>query len=445
MRYAFPVATIRDAEARATGDLMAQAAFAIASRAADLLVDVHGRVYGANVLLLVGPGSNGGDALFAGAHLAKRGARVEAWLSGQRFHQSAMTAFLSAGGRCVSEFGQCDLIIDGIVGMGSKGALEELPELPDAFTLAVDLPSGVHPDSGEVSGLHVSADLTLATGAYKAAHFIDPAHDACGVVELIDLDLPLDPTDALCESWQGEDVSDLLDSLATDSTIVDKYRRGVVGICAGSLTYPGAGALCVEAAISTGAGMVRSFSNAIDGFPEVVTVDGQVQALVVGPGLTDFDVAAQLLAREVPAVVDAGAIAVCTPQRKDTVITPHAGELARLLNVERSWVESHRLQAALDAARKLGVIVLLKGSTTLIASPEGRIAVNPTGTPALATAGSGDVLAGIIGSLMAQGASPFDAAVAGAWIHGVAGSFAEAGASAIAAMVPAAMSSIRQY
>lgn len=445
MRYAYSAQTVRDIEARAQGDLMAHAAFAIASRAADLLVDLHGRVYGSRVLLLVGPGSNGGDALFAGAHLAKRGAQVQAWLTHDRFHEEGMRTFLAVGGRRIAEIPtDADLVIDGIVGMGSRGALQSVPALADSFVLSIDLPSGVDPDTGQIHGPHLDADLTLATGAYKAAHFIDPAHEACGVVELIDLELPFDPADAvLCESWQRDDVARLLNSIAIDSTTVDKYRRGVLGLCAGSQTYPGAGALCVEGALGAGVGMIRSYSGAIDGYPEVVTTDGQVQAVVIGPGVTEFGLAIELLAREVPAVVDAGAIAHCPQARPRTVLTPHAGELARYLEVDRQWIEEHRLAAVVRAAQQSQMIVLLKGSTTLIASPDGRVAINPTGTAALATAGSGDVLAGIVGALLARGAEPFDAAVAGAWIHGVAGSFAEVGASAIAAMVPAAISSIR--
>lgn len=444
MRYAHSVAAVREAEARAQTDLMAQAAFAIASRAADLLIDLHGTVYGSRVLLLVGPGSNGGDALFAGAHLAKRGASVLAWLSDKKFHQEAMAAFLAAGGRTTEGIEQADLIIDGIVGMGSKGEVSQLPQLPEAFILAIDLPSGVIPDSGEVPGRHVIADLTLATGAYKAAHFVDPAHDACGVVELIDLNLSFDDV-ALCESWQRDDVASVFERFSVNPTTVDKYRRGVLGLCAGSTTYPGAGALCTEAAIASGVGMIRSFGDVVPEFPEVVAVDGQVQALVIGPGLTEFNIANELLQRAVPAVIDAGAIVHHHAGRADTVLTPHAGELARYLEVDRAWVEGHRLQAVREATKKSDAVVVLKGSTTLIASPDGRCAINPTGTAALATAGSGDVLAGIIGGLMAQGAAPFEAAAAGAWIHGVAGSFAEGGASAIAAMVSAAIASVREY
>lgn len=429
---------------------MDRASFAIAARAADLLADIHGGVYGSEVLLLVGPGANGGDALFAGAHLAKRGAVVSAWMSGAKAHTEAMTVFLAAGGR-IGLIDDADLIIDGIVGMGSKGALEELPELPDSFLLSIDLPSGVHPDSGVVDGLHIDADLTLATGAYKVAHLVDPAHSSCGVIELIDLDLDFSGEEAICESWQSDDVADLLGAIEVDPSIADKYRNGVLGICAGSEEFPGAGILCTDAALSAGVGMVRYYSSVEirSERPEVVVGEGKCQALVVGPGLTEFEKARDLLQSAFPAVVDAGAIEFVADARPDTVVTPHAGELARLLQVDRSWVEANRLEAAQKAAQQLGCIVLLKGSTTVIAATDA-VAVNPTGSSALATAGSGDVLAGIIGAFLARGANAFDAAVAGAWIHGIAGAHSEelnlhGGASSIASMIPVAIESIRQY
>lgn len=445
MRYAYSPATVRSVEERASHDLMSVAAFAIAARTSDLLCDLHGRVYGARVALLVGPGSNGADALYAGVHLLRRGVSVHAWVAQARCNQDAMAAFLHAGGTVVDSLDKCDLIIDGIVGMGSKGSLSQIPELPDAFTVAIDLPSGVVPDTGEAEGLYISADLTLATGAYKVAHFIDPAHDACGVVELIDLGLDFTGEQIRCEVWQREDVAELLQQIETPHVRADKYSKGVLGICAGSQQYPGAGALCAESAIGSGVGMVRSFSGYLPDLPEVVAADGQIQALAVGPGLVEFDDARALLSRDVPAVVDAGAIAHVAAGRAQTLITPHAGELSRLLSVERTWIEAHRYEAVQLAAKQTGLVVLLKGSTTLVAAPDGRCAVNPTGSAALATAGSGDVLTGIIGALMAQGASPFDAAVVGAWLHGLAGSYAESGASAIAQMVPAAFAAIRQY
>lgn len=452
MIAAYGVDAIRQAEAPFGSALMERAAFAIASRCADLLVDLAGGVYGSTVLLLVGPGANGGDALFAGAHLARRGARVLAICSHDRWHQPGMAAFERAGGVVTNTDAAIDphLVIDGIYGMGARGALDQhvapLLRWCDAFTVSIDLPSGVYPDSGVVDGLHVQADLTLATGALKAAHLVDPARESCGVIEVIDLGLDheLASVDPLLHAWQAEDVAQLLTAHQPDATIADKYRRGVLALLAGSRDYPGAGLLAAQAAINIGIGMVRHLGDTdlrIE-LPEVVAIDGQAQAIAVGPGLTDsaHDEVKALLERALPAVVDAGAIPWVTPGRPDTVITPHAGELARLLDVHRSEIERDRLHHLRMAVERTGVHVLLKGSTTLIGTPDGKVFANPTGSMALATAGSGDVLTGLIGGLLARGCDPLDAAVAGAFIHGVAGGQAQSGASGIAEMIPLAVS-----
>jgi ADP-dependent NAD(P)H-hydrate dehydratase / NAD(P)H-hydrate epimerase len=463
MRLAFPTATIRAAEARLATQqpsLMASAAYAISARTADLLVDLHGRVYGSRVLLLVGGGDNGGDALYAGALLIQRGVNVSALVVGDRAHQEAMSTFLRAGGQTValSSLPKSDLVLDGLVGMGGRGPLRadaaecvDALDLISSFTVAIDLPSGVDADTGEIAGTHIRADLTLATGALKTAHLIDPASSACGVVELIDLGLDLDAQEASVMSWQSQDIRDALETISRDPSVVDKYQRGVVGVVAGSEQYPGAAMLCVQGSINAGAGMVRYLGSSkiaqeiFSEIPEVVAAPGQVQALVVGPGLTDEDRdrSTKALADDAPALVDAGAIAWLDSGRRATVITPHAGELARHLGWNRTEVENRRLAAALQAADELGTTVLLKGSTTLIVANDGRVAANSTGSPFLATAGSGDVLAGVIGALMAQGLEPFEASVVGAWLHGVAGSLAGgAGASKIAAMLPTAFARV---
>jgi hydroxyethylthiazole kinase-like uncharacterized protein yjeF len=431
---------------------MQRAAFGIASRCADLLVDLAGGLYGSTVVVLVGPGSNGGDALFAGAPLSRRGARVIAICTSERHHVEGMRAFLAAGGTVRSADAAIEphLVIDGILGMGARGPLDaamaDLLRWPDAFTVSIDLPSGVDADTGALAGRHVEADLTLATGVLKAAHLIDPAHDACGVIEVIDLGLEIEAP--FITVLQRADVASLLEHHEPGLVDADKYRRGVLALLAGSTTYPGAGLLAATAAINSGAGMIRhlGMSELRLDLPEVVVVDGQVQALAIGPGLTDDarELATALLGRDVPAVVDAGAIAWVDPGRTDTIITPHAGELARLLDVDRSDVERERLRHLRIAVERWGVHVLLKGSTTLIATPDGEVFANPTGSIALATAGSGDVLTGMIGALLARGCAPRDAAAAAAYLHGIAGAQAQSGASGIAEMIPSAIALVRE-
>jgi hydroxyethylthiazole kinase-like uncharacterized protein yjeF len=452
VRAAYDAATLRAAEqplleSQPEGTLMARAATGLARVCAQLL----GGAYGARVLLLVGAGNNGGDVLHAGALLARRGARVEALLLADRVHEAGLEALRLSGGRVVGEgsglgdVGHLDLVVDGILGIGGRGALrgraaEVAAALPgDALVVAADVPSGVDASTGEVAGPAVRADVTVTFGAVKTGLLVDPGAAHAGVVELVDIGLDLPP--ATVEVLQTEDVAALLPRADRES---DKYRRGVLGVAAGSAQYTGAAVLCVGGALRGGAGMVRYLGAAEPAalvrsrWPEVVVGEGRVQAWTVGSGGGD-DAAARLdraLADDVPTVVDADALQAVAGRRGGSVpflLTPHAGELARLVGAERADVEARRLHHATTAATELGAVVLLKGSTTVVAGPDGRVRVNPTGTPALATAGSGDVLAGLCGALLAGGLDPFDAGSVGAWLHGLAGRLAAAGGAPLAA------------
>ncbi|MDX3646450.1 NAD(P)H-hydrate dehydratase, partial [Streptomyces sp. MB09-02B] len=240
----------------------------------------------------------------------------------------------------------------------------------------------------------------------------------------------------------------------------DKYRRGVVGIAAGSARYPGAAVLAVAGALRGGAGAVRYVGAATDAvlarFPETLVSNtgpkkaGRVQAWVAGPGAGDDPTpVAEALASDVPVLLDADGLRLADrdtvrTREAPTLMTPHAGEAAALLGITREEVESARLTAVRDLARTYDVTVLLKGSTTLIATPDATtpVRVNPTGTPWLATAGSGDVLSGLGGSLLAAGLSPVDAASTAAYLHGLAGRYAADGAPTgahdVAESIPAA-------
>ncbi|KOV93555.1 carbohydrate kinase [Streptomyces sp. NRRL B-1140] len=456
MRTAYSVETVRNAERELMarlpeGALMQRAAAGLAAACADLL----GRVYGSRVVLLVGSGDNGGDALYAGARLARRGAGVTAvLLAPERAHAPGLAALRRAGGR-VAAAGRgealvegADLVLDGIVGIGGKGGLR-----PDAVPLAaaaarsrgavvaVDLPSGVDADTGEVHGVAVRADLTVTFGTHKPGLMIDPAREYAGSVRLVDIGLELPPEPEL-EALQHLDVAGLLPVPRAES---DKYRRGVVGIAAGSARYPGAAVLAVSGALRGGAGAVRYVGPAGDAviarFPETLVSDqgpkhaGRVQAWVVGPGAgDDAGTVAEVLAADVPVLIDADGLRLADAEvvrgrRAPTLMTPHAGEAAALLGVDRAEVEGGRLTAVRELARRYGATVLLKGSTTLVAdSAGGAVRVNPTGTGWLATAGSGDVLSGLGGSLLAAGLSAVDAGSAGAYLHGLAGRLAADGA-----------------
>ncbi len=466
MRSAYRVETVRTAERELMarlpdGALMQRAAAGLAAACADLL----GRVYGSRIVLLIGSGDNGGDALYAGARLARRGAGVMAvLLNPDRTHPGGLAALRRAGGtvtpahtadRAIPQavhraIHRADLVVDGIVGIGGKGGLRpdavplaELAAASRAAVVAVDLPSGIEPDTGEVRGAAVRADLTVTFGTYKPGLLIDPAREYAGSVRLVDIGLAL-PAEPGLEALQHADVAARLPRPAAES---DKYRRGVVGIAAGSARYPGAAVLAVAGALRGGAGAVRYVGPAgaavIARFPETLVSErgpkqaGRVQAWVVGPGAgDDADPVAEVLATGVPVLLDADGLRLADrdavrARTAPTLMTPHAGEAAALLGTSREDVEGARLTAVRDLARRYDATVLLKGSTTLVAGPGGGpVRVNPTGTPWLATAGSGDVLSGLAGSLLASGLTALDAASVAAYVHGLAGRYAADGAPA---------------
>lgn len=445
MRSAHTVAQVRAAETASMrdlpeGGLMQRAAAGLAHAILDLL----GGGYGRRVLLVVGSGDNGGDALYAGASLRRRGAVVEVVLLGSRHHEAGLAALLAAGGRVVAapDAATPDVVVDGIVGIGGRPGLEPraaevVAGLGRVPVVAVDVPSGVDVDTGEIDGPHVRADLTVTFGTHKVAHLVDPAAGACGPVHLVGLGLGLDLPLAAVEALQRSDVVALLPRPPANA---QKYTRGVVGIRAGSDTYPGAGLLCVAGASAGLVGMVRfvgpgSVADRIRvAHPEVVG-PGRVQAWVVGPGGGDHarDELMTALADAVPVVVDADAlIAVEGPLDTPAVLTPHAGELAAMLGRSREEIESRPLEHARLAAARFDSVVLLKGRRTLVARPDGHVRVTTTGVPWLATAGAGDVLAGLIGSLLAAGLSPFDAASVGSWVHGAAATEVSGGGPLVA-------------
>ncbi|MFF4549069.1 NAD(P)H-hydrate dehydratase [Streptomyces sp. NPDC001406] len=475
MRTAYSVETVRAAERELMarlpeGALMQRAAAGLAAACADLL----GRVYGSRVVLLVGSGDNGGDALYAGARLARRGAGVTAvLLAPDRTHPGGLAALRRAGGTAVrADAGEglverADLVVDGIVGIGGKGglrpdaaALAAAAERSRAAVVAVDLPSGVEADTGEVRGAAVRADLTVTFGTHKPGLLIDPAREHAGSVRLVDIGLEL-PAEPELEALQHADLARLLPVPAAES---DKYRRGVVGVAAGSARYPGAAVLAVAGALRGGAGAVRYVGPAGDAviarFPETLVSDrgphkaGRVQAWVVGPGAgDDAATVAEVLGEDVPVLVDADGLRLADRgavrgRTAPTLMTPHAGEAAALLGVSREKVEAGRLAAVRELASRYGATVLLKGSTTIVADAGGgAVRVNATGTSWLATAGSGDVLSGLAGSLLAAGLSALDAGSAAAYLHGLAGRYAADGAPAgahdVAEAIPEAWRDVR--
>jgi len=538
MRDAYQVAKVQAAEAKLMalvpdGTLMQRAAAGLAAVCVSLLRQSPGGVYGARVVILAGTGNNGGDALYAGERLARRGAAVTAIQAGPRLHPGGAAALRAAGGRFVAvvpprgpddtrpdntrpdararydagrdarhAIGHADLVIDGLLGIGGKGGLREpfatlaqLAANSAGTTLAVDLPSGIDADTGEVDGPAVRADVTVTFGALKPGLLIDPGSGHAGVVELVDIGLaPYLDAPPVASAPQAADIANLLPRPPAES---DKYRRGVLGLLAGSDRYTGAALLATGGAVHGGAGMIRlvTAQNAATGVrfvhPEVIITElpgettarskesgsspaegklqfpddiGRVQAWVAGPGMgTDaaaLDRLAGVLATNLPVLVDADGLGLLAshrdllPRPAPTLLTPHAGELSRLLGADPADVAARRLEHARRAADQFGACVLLKGSTTVVAPPHhlDPVLVNTTGTSWLATAGTGDVLAGLAGALLAQGLAAPQAAAAAAYLHGLAariaagknggGGEAPIGASDVVAALPAAFMAV---
>ncbi|WP_026344115.1 NAD(P)H-hydrate dehydratase [Nocardia sp. BMG111209] len=444
VRGYFSVDEVRAAEAElftrvADGVPMRRAAYGLAEVVAAELRGRTGGVVGRSVTLLVGSGDNGGDALFAGSMLRRRGVAVSAvLLSPERVHVNGLAAFRRTGGRVRDDLGMPDLVVDGIVGISGRGALRpraaELVAAVEVPIIAVDLPSGVDPDTGAVVGPAVQADVTVTFGARKPLHAL--AASRCGRIELVPIGLRLPEASlvALDPAGIGAD-------WPVPGPADDKYSQGVVGICAGSAAYPGAGVLCTGAAVAATSGMVRyagtGAAQVLEHAPEVVAAEtvaksGRVQAWVFGPGAgTDVgarDRLAEILATELPVLVDADGLTLLaaeprlvTGRRAPTVLTPHGGEFARLTGREPG---PDRVAAVRGLAEEWQVTVLLKGRATLVAAPGRPVLVNEAGGSWAATAGAGDVLAGMLGALLAAGRDPAWAAAAAARVHALAANLA---------------------
>jgi hydroxyethylthiazole kinase-like uncharacterized protein yjeF len=456
------------------GALMARAAAGLARRCSELLADRFGGVYGRRVLVLAGAGDNGGDALYAGALLARRGVMVTArLLDSDRAHADGLAALRGAGGRVTGSLPSAvDLVLDGIVGIGGRGplrrpaaaVLNDLSRVPATdggrpTVVAVDVPSGVEVDTGAVAGEAVAADVTVTFGALKPALVVGAAAELAGLVDVVDIGLG--PWLSAPPALRVTTAADVVTWWPRPDAMSDKYTRGVVGLATGSAEYTGAAVLSVAGASAGPAGLVRYAGGAGEtvraAHPAVIASSrvadaGRVQAWVCGSGLGTGEAAATelraVLAASVPACLDADALTMLADARTSgtadllrartapLVVTPHDREFARLAG---SAPGPDRVESALALAAKMRATVLLKGARTVVAAPDGSVWVNPTGSPALATGGSGDVLAGLLGSLLAAGLAPVHAAAAAAFAHGLAGRQAARGGPVTADLVAAAL------
>jgi hydroxyethylthiazole kinase-like uncharacterized protein yjeF len=467
MIRAWSAADVRAAEEPllAAGEpLMARASTALARIVADDLRARRRTLRGARVALLVGSGNNGGDTLFAGAALARRGAIVTAVVVSERAHGDGLAALHGAGGSVADlaaapqrldavadGVARADVVLDGLVGIGAVGALRggaadlvgALAEagMPSVGTeasggrqsaggrpwvVAVDVPSGIGVDDGTLPGAALRADRTVTFGAAKPGLLLPPAALLAGEMAVVDIGLDLAGPPAV----ERLEAADVAGHWPVPGPADHKYTRGVVAVVAGTAAYPGAAVLAATAAVRTGAGMVRYRGSepvgraVLAARPEVVTAPGRVQAWVVGPGVPgegDDDgqhergrgglAAARgelrgLSQEATPAVVDAGGLALLTDVVPPWfVLTPHAGELTTLLrhrgeDVHRRDVEAAPLRWARRAHELTGATILLKGGVTVVVGPAGVFA--QADAPGwLATAGAGDVLAGVLGTMLA--------------------------------------------
>ena len=399
-------------------------------------------------LVLCGPGNNGGDGYVAARYLAARGIDVRVAALAEPKSDAAKWARSRWTGE-VEQLSQdtqgSPLLIDALFGTGLKRGLEDsvsllLSELAHEALVAVacDLPSGVETDTGAILNPLHTVDWTVTFGALKPAHVLHPAMHKCGRVVLADIGIEGGG------EWHeiGPPTIPPLDPGG------HKYSRGLVHALAGKM--PGAIALAASAAARSGAGYVRvSTSRPIDGLPAAVVQvetaevnDPRIDCLLVGPGLGDIpQVLTLALTSQAPKVIDADAIGLIgDPERlrgQDAIVTPHEGEFNKLFGD----IPGPKSERALKAAELSGAVVVFKGPDTLVASPDGRLGFAPPAPAWLASAGTGDVLAGMIAALRARGMRPFEAACAAVWLHGRAAELAGPHmiADDLVAAIPAAL------
>ncbi|AKU16012.1 bifunctional ADP-dependent NAD(P)H-hydrate dehydratase/NAD(P)H-hydrate epimerase [Luteipulveratus mongoliensis] len=463
MIRAYAVGQVRAAEASAMedlfdGELMQRAALGLAEVAIARLSERAG-----GVAVLVGSGDNGGDVLYAAAHLARADHPVEVVLVGSHAHDGGVAAASGAGvsvlewrgGEASPEvraaLAEADVVLDGITGIGGRPGLPEhlvaLPELigEDAYVIAVDLPSGADP-AGRTWSETVYADETVTFSLTKPVHLLPPTEPATGLLTVVDIGVA-EPSSPAVERLTHEDVARLWPVPGPDD---DKYSRGVLGVVAGGELYTGAALMSVTAAVTAGVGMVRYVGprHPTDllraAVPEAVFGVGRVQAWSIGSGLDveqadeeQLAAARDALESDLPVLLDAGGLDLIDESRSaPTLLTPHAGELLRLArrlelaDADDDQVRRTPVDVAQAVADRLDVTVLLKGAVTVVVPPTSAglpIRSQSDGPSWLATAGAGDVLAGLAGALLASGLSPLDAGSLAALVHGVAADDANPG------------------
>ena len=494
---------LAQAEGIAAELLMERAGRAVARACADLM----GGTYGRRAVVVCGKGNNGGDGLVAARHLAGWGVRVAVIAVGPLTDLREPAATNAArldevpsvrvrdfsDATLERELARADVAIDAIFGTGFRGIPEDgwaqaIAGLNASLApvVAVDIPSGVDGATGAADGEAVRADLTVTFGAPKLGAVLLPGGELAGAVRVVDIGFPDSLVHADAFLVEPGDVAAVLPERAAET---HKRATGVLVVVGGSRAMTGAVRLMADAAGRIGAGLIQvavpegilpvvqtelveatfvPLPETAAGTVASAAVDvvleqlERADAMAIGPGLSTHDETAGFvreLVREctVPFALDAdglnafaGRAADLADRKADAVLTPHAGEFARLAGVSTRDLTGDRLTHARALAATTGAVMLLKGSRTLVVSPEGSVRINPTGGPVLATAGSGDVLTGAIGGLLARGLDPLDAASSGAYLHGLAGILAGRSlgegtlASDVAAHLPEAVRRVRE-
>lgn len=492
--------------------LMEEAGLAVAQEAWMLLGSLEGR----RIVVLSGPGNNGGDGFVAARHLADWGAEVlvyaplpprdASWAEAMEEH-GVVVAFGTddpEGQRLGSVLGNCDLVIDALLGIGQRTGIDAqgpigkvlvaLAEARRGYSpaklVAVDLPTGIDADNGAADPLTVVPDLTVTFGLPKVGMYQAPASEMLGRVQVIDIGIPKAAQERIqLELMTARSARGVLPRRPEDA---NKGTFGKVLVIGGSARYVGAPRLAATGAYRSGAGLVTVAcpSSLVAGLsaglaeatwlPQEESQDGGLPgkaalairkelggygAAVFGPGMSDTEETRALTWALLPdlgelphgLVIDADGLNALSamddaPDRvpSNAVLTPHPGELARLLKTTVADIQSRRLAAVQEAAARFGCTVVLKGAHTVVAHPAEGVRLSPFANPLLATAGSGDVLSGMIGGYLAQGLAPFDAAWLGVYLHAAVGEtlrgeMGEAGllAGEIASSLPRVVRDIR--
>ena len=481
--------------------LMERAGHAVAGAAAALL----GGAYGRRVVAVCGKGNNAGDAFVAARLLAAWGAgsavvtaagleelKGPTATNARRLEGAGVPRLAWGTPRAARAMARADLLVDGLFGSGFRGEPEgpyreaiEAMNASQAPVVAVDIPSGVEGDTGVVRGPAVRAEVTVTLAAPKVGVVLYPGAEHAGRVEVAEIGIPRDLVRSDLLLVEPSDVGAILPRRAPDD---HKHRSGDVLVVAGSRRMTGAALLVAEGAARAGAGLVHvAVPEGIlpivqSGLAEAVFVplpegpEGSVaasawealeggmdrfDAVAIGPGLstegeTPAFIRSLVRASPVPVVADADAVNAFVERvgelrdrASDLVLTPHAGEFGRLFGMPSAEVLDDRVGFARKASADTGAVVVLKGAPTLVALPEGEVRINPTGSAALATGGTGDVLAGAIATYLARGLTPADAATAAVYVHGLAGQvvgrrMGEGGtAGDVALGIPAAVEALR--